>query len=64
MHHHDLSNARWFKSSYSDGHGGNCIEVAAGIDHIIPVRDSKVLDGEVLLLSPTAWAAFVDSVKR
>ncbi|WP_329120772.1 DUF397 domain-containing protein [Streptomyces sp. NBC_01353] len=28
MHKYDLSNARWFKSSYSDGHGGDCVEVS------------------------------------
>ncbi|MFG2328541.1 DUF397 domain-containing protein [Streptomyces sp. NPDC048604] len=64
MHHYDLSNAAWFKSSYSDGHGGNCIEVAAGVDHVVPVRDSKVPDGDVLLIAPAAWAAFVVGVRR
>ncbi|MEU7582621.1 DUF397 domain-containing protein [Streptomyces sp. NPDC041068] len=28
MHEYDLSNARWRKSSYSNGEGGNCVEVA------------------------------------
>lgn len=28
MREYDLSTARWRKSSYSDGHGGNCVEVA------------------------------------
>ncbi|MGG7573848.1 DUF397 domain-containing protein [Streptomyces sirii] len=28
MRDHDLSTARWRKSSYSDGDGGNCVEVA------------------------------------
>jgi hypothetical protein len=27
-HEHDLSAAAWFKSSYSGGDGGNCLEVA------------------------------------
>ncbi|MCX5390614.1 DUF397 domain-containing protein [Streptomyces sp. NBC_00094] len=28
MRAYDLSNAQWFKSSYSDGDGGNCVEVS------------------------------------
>ncbi|MCX5557571.1 DUF397 domain-containing protein [Streptomyces sp. NBC_00038] len=28
MHEYDLSNARWRKSTYSDGNGGSCVEVA------------------------------------
>ncbi|MEV7343975.1 DUF397 domain-containing protein [Streptomyces sp. NPDC093544] len=28
MHEYDLSTARWRKSTYSDGNGGSCIEVA------------------------------------
>ncbi|MEU9699817.1 DUF397 domain-containing protein [Streptomyces sp. NPDC047981] len=28
MREYDLSNAHWFKSSHSDGDGGNCIEVS------------------------------------
>ncbi|MGW0902348.1 DUF397 domain-containing protein [Streptomyces sp. NPDC002853] len=28
MREYDLSNARWRKSSYSNGEGGSCVEVA------------------------------------
>lgn len=28
MREYDLSNARWRKSSYSNGEGGDCVEVA------------------------------------
>ncbi|MET9672976.1 DUF397 domain-containing protein [Streptomyces sp. NPDC006482] len=28
MRAYDLNNAQWFKSSYSDGDGGDCIEVS------------------------------------
>ncbi|MFF2566807.1 DUF397 domain-containing protein [Streptomyces sp. NPDC058084] len=28
MREYDLSNAHWFKSSYSNGEGGNCVEVS------------------------------------
>ena len=63
MREYDLSSARWFKSSYSNASSGDCVEVATGIDHIVPVRDSKVPDGDVLLVSPAAWAAFVAGVR-
>ncbi|WP_307797807.1 DUF397 domain-containing protein [Streptomyces laculatispora] len=35
---------RWFKSSYSSGGGGECIEVAA-CPTIVHVRDSKNVQG-------------------
>ncbi|MGA5067107.1 DUF397 domain-containing protein [Streptomyces exfoliatus] len=49
----------WFKSSYSGGEGGECVEVAAH-PAAIHIRDSKNPDGPQLAVSPTAWAAFVD----
>ncbi|WP_328763182.1 MULTISPECIES: DUF397 domain-containing protein [unclassified Streptomyces] len=49
----------WFKSSYSGGsEGDSCIEVAAS-PTAVRVRDSKVLDGPQLALTPQAWAGFV-----
>ncbi|MFH9941262.1 DUF397 domain-containing protein [Streptomyces murinus] len=85
----DLSNALWLKSSYSNGGGGDCIEVASdfpgaalwrkssysaassgdcvevadNVPGVIPVRDSKVPDGPALLLTATAWAPFIGSLK-
>ncbi|GGY23201.1 DUF397 domain-containing protein [Streptomyces anulatus] len=56
---------RWFKSSYSSN-GGNCIEVAANLAAargIVPVRDSKVVDGPVVAVPVTAFAAFVAGVR-
>ncbi|MEV8592489.1 DUF397 domain-containing protein [Streptomyces sp. NPDC052012] len=50
---------RWFKSSYSGSDGGNCVEVAAGLDAMY-VRDSKVVGGgPVLRIGQREWAAFV-----
>ncbi|MFD4787653.1 DUF397 domain-containing protein [Streptomyces sp. NPDC058459] len=60
MRQYDLTSARWRKSSYSDGEGGSCVEVAEGI----PVRDSKVKDSPVLRLSHPAWADFLDTLRR
>ncbi|MEU9929347.1 DUF397 domain-containing protein [Streptomyces anulatus] len=48
----------WFKSSYSNGDGGACVEVAAH-PSAVHVRDSKVTDGPVLIVEPAAWSAFV-----
>ncbi len=56
---------RWFKSSYSNN-GGDCIEVAANlaVTHgIVPVRDSKAVDGPVVAVPATAFAAFVAGVQ-
>ncbi|MEU2058265.1 DUF397 domain-containing protein [Streptomyces bungoensis] len=60
----DLSDALWFKSSYSNEDGGNCLEVAAGIPGLVPVRDSKVPDGPAVILGAAAWAPFVDALKQ
>ncbi|MEV5256606.1 DUF397 domain-containing protein [Streptomyces anulatus] len=48
----------WFKSSYSNGDGGACVEVAAHTA-AVHIRDSKVTDGPVLTVEPAAWSAFV-----
>ncbi|MFI2373582.1 DUF397 domain-containing protein [Streptomyces sp. NPDC018964] len=49
----------WFKSSYSGSDGGNCVEVAAGLEAVY-VRDSKVAgDGPMLRVGRDEWAAFV-----
>ncbi|MEU8773242.1 DUF397 domain-containing protein [Streptomyces sp. NPDC048606] len=61
--HVDLSAARWRKSSYSNTDGGVCVEVADGLPGVVPVRDSKVHGGPVLLVSAGAWAPFVAALK-
>ncbi|MFB9507152.1 DUF397 domain-containing protein [Streptomyces aurantiacus] len=53
-----VAESAWFKSSYSSGEGGQCVEVAAAA-HTVCVRDSKVLGGPVLAVSRGAWAGFV-----
>nr|WSW58442.1 DUF397 domain-containing protein [Streptomyces sp. NBC_00998] len=53
----------WTKSSYSSD-AGQCIETAAGqLSGVVPVRDSKVSAGPVLVFSDTSWGVFVDDVK-
>ncbi|MFJ6393711.1 DUF397 domain-containing protein [Streptomyces sp. NPDC091972] len=48
----------WFKSSYSGGEGGECLEVAVGAG-TVHLRDSKHPTGPHLALSPGAWSAFL-----
>ncbi|MFD4612171.1 DUF397 domain-containing protein [Streptomyces sp. NPDC058440] len=47
----------WFKSSYSGGGGGNCVEVAICPGAVL-VRDAKDTDRQALAVSPGAWSAF------
>ncbi|MEU4982033.1 DUF397 domain-containing protein [Streptomyces sp. NPDC021969] len=37
----DLTAANWRKSTYSNGGGGDCLELADDIPGTVPVRDSK-----------------------
>ncbi|MCX4641803.1 DUF397 domain-containing protein [Streptomyces sp. NBC_01446] len=50
--------AAWFKSSYSTGNGGECVEVAEA-PGTVHIRDSKVRSGPVLTVTPQAWAGLV-----
>ncbi|MGW0824873.1 DUF397 domain-containing protein [Streptomyces sp. NPDC002845] len=59
----DLGTAVWRKSSYSDGGDNNCVEVADGHPAMVPVRDSKVPEGRVLVFGAPSWSAFVERVK-
>ncbi|MEU4268505.1 DUF397 domain-containing protein [Streptomyces sp. NPDC026092] len=53
----------WYKSSYSGGDQGECLEVALG--HVdIPVRDSKNPTGPALVFSASSWATFVAGLNR
>ncbi|MFF2954600.1 DUF397 domain-containing protein [Kitasatospora sp. NPDC057965] len=49
----------WFKSSYSGGEGGACVEVAEAAESVL-VRDSKDKSGPQLAFSPAAWQSFVE----
>ncbi|MDU0304359.1 DUF397 domain-containing protein [Streptomyces sp. PAL114] len=48
----------WFKSSYSGGSGGDCIEVAT-LPASVHVRDSKNTGQGTFTVPPAAWSAFV-----
>ncbi|MEU2956139.1 DUF397 domain-containing protein [Streptomyces sp. SID1034] len=59
----EVAEGAWRKSSYSNADGGSCVEVAAGLGDVVPVRDSKVAAGPVLVVGAGAWARFVGAVK-
>ena len=48
----------WYKSTYSGGAGGECLEVAA-CQHDVHVRDSKDTTRSGLTVGSGAWMAFV-----
>ncbi|MFE2050230.1 DUF397 domain-containing protein [Streptomyces sp. NPDC059459] len=62
-HTPDLNTAVWRKSSYSDGGANNCVEVADGCPGLVPVRDSKVPQGRVLVFGAGPWTAFLAGVR-
>ncbi|MDA3626795.1 DUF397 domain-containing protein [Saccharopolyspora sp. WRP15-2] len=53
--------ARWRKSSYSNG-GGNCVEVAVGVGRT-GVRDTKDRAGGVLVVTEARWRDFLAAAK-
>ncbi|WP_326620357.1 DUF397 domain-containing protein [Streptomyces decoyicus] len=61
--HVDLSTASWRKSSYSNGDGGDCVEVVDDLPGIVPVRDSKDPHGPAIVFPTAAWSTFVTAVK-
>ncbi|MER5430857.1 DUF397 domain-containing protein [Streptomyces sp. NPDC002588] len=55
------SSVQWRKSSYSNGMGGECLEVAI-LTEAIAVRDSKVAPGPQVTLSNAAWQSFIGAL--
>jgi hypothetical protein len=51
----------WRKSSYSDGNGGQCVEVASAEG--IAVRDTTDREGAVLSIPANAWRTFTATIK-
>lgn len=52
------SGLNWFKSTYSAGDGGKCVEVAA-TEQAVSVRDSKDVTRPHLSVSHPGWARFI-----
>jgi hypothetical protein len=49
----------WFKSSYSNGSGGECLECGVGGVEAVLIRDSKQECGPSLSFTRSSWAMFV-----
>ena len=58
----DLSQAIWRKARRS-AHNGGCVEIAANLDGVAAVRDSKRPDGGAHVVSRADFAAFLADVK-
>ncbi|MFI9613679.1 DUF397 domain-containing protein [Streptomyces sp. NPDC052023] len=52
----------WFKSSYSNGAGGECVECAL-TDADALVRDSKRAERSVVTVGHETWTCFVRALK-
>jgi hypothetical protein len=52
----------WRKSSYSDGNGGECVELASD-GGVILVRDTTNRGGGTLSFTASAWQAFAAAIK-
>jgi hypothetical protein len=58
-----LDSLTWCKSSYSGlKKDGNCVEVARAPE-VVALRDSKDLDGPMLVVSRGAFARFVRGLR-
>ncbi|MEV5153447.1 DUF397 domain-containing protein [Streptomyces werraensis] len=53
----------WHTSSYSNGAGGECVECAITSTRA-HVRDTKTVGGPVVTVAGSAWAAFLQELKR
>ncbi|MFE2157312.1 DUF397 domain-containing protein [Streptomyces lydicus] len=53
----------WRKSSYSNGEGAECVEVADGHPGVVPVRDSKRPHGPAVGFPADSWSSFIVAVK-
>ncbi|MFY1676144.1 DUF397 domain-containing protein [Streptomyces sp. WMMC905] len=64
MNAQQLTRLNWFKSSYSSGEGGACVEIAAD-RAAVRVRDTKEQGtGPQLAFTHAAWAGFVADLGR
>lgn len=63
MDKQDESRAVWRKSSYSNGSGGDCVEVARNLPGMVAVRDSKDPHGPRLIFTPAEWESFTACVR-
>ena len=59
-----MSDLTWRKSTFSNGNGGDCVEVADLPDGGRLVRDTKLGEASpVLRYTKSEWKAFLDGVR-
>lgn len=63
MNRPDLSAAVWRKSSYSNGTGGQCVEVARVPSGPVAVRDSKHPVQGALVFASSVWCTFLEGIR-
>ncbi|MET7506997.1 DUF397 domain-containing protein [Streptomyces albidoflavus] len=56
--------ARWFTSSYSNAHGGECVEGALLDGDRMAIRDTKDRARGAFVFPAPAWRAFLGAVKE
>ncbi|MET9918392.1 DUF397 domain-containing protein [Streptomyces sp. NPDC006435] len=59
---HVPASAHWFRSSYSNDQGGQCVEGARLDGAGMAVRDSKAPELGACLFPVAAWTAFVTAI--
>lgn len=50
---------KWFRSSYSDAEGDQCVECMFAGEYEVSVRDRKDVRGPVIRVSSSAWVSFL-----
>ncbi len=60
---HELSQARWFKSSRSKETTA-CVEIAHLTNGSVGVRDSKNRTGPALVFTPEEWDTFTTTLQN
>ncbi len=58
----DLSHAAWRKARRSQ-HNGGCVEVAANLEEVVAVRDSKRPEAGAHIVGRAEFAAFLTDAK-
>ena len=59
----DLSQAVW-RNARRSAHNGGCVEIAANLDGVAAVRDSKRPEGGAHVIGRAAFAEFLADVKK
>lgn len=59
-----IRDSEWYKSSYSSGQGGACVEVADLPNGGRGVRDSKDPTGAHLMFTGSEWSTFTAGIRN